>query len=148
MQTQYIAVTQLLSKYFDALYFSDAQRLSEIFHPDAHYVCVTDGSLQRLTMDQYFPIVSKRPSPASTNQQRKDNIISLEFAGPVTAYARVECIIGHKFFTDFLTLICINGQWQIISKVFHYELKPEASSENTTHNTQQGEQPCPTSILK
>ena len=148
MQTQYIAVTKLLSKYFDALYFSDAQQLSDIFHPDAHYVCVTDGSLQRLTMEQYFPIVRSRPSPASTNQKRNDNIISLEFAGPVTAHAQVECVIGHKFFTDFLTLICINDQWQIISKVFHYELKPEASSENTAHNTQQGEQPCPTSILK
>ena len=88
----------------------------------AHYVCVTDGTLLRLTMDEYFPIVDRRPSPASRNEPRRDRILSIEFAGPVTALARVECSIGPKFFTDFLTFIFIDGRWQIISKVFHYEL--------------------------
>jgi 4-oxalocrotonate tautomerase len=74
-------------------------------------------------MAQYFPIVDARPSPASRNEPRNDRIVSLEFAGPVTAFARVECSIGPKFFTDLLTLIFVGGRWQIISKVFHYELR-------------------------
>ena len=73
-------------------------------------------------MERYFPIVDKRPSPASRGEARADRIISIEFAGPVTALARVECAIGEKSFTDFLSLILVDGRWQIIAKVFHYDI--------------------------
>ncbi len=118
------AVTQALTTYFDGLYHSDTARLGQVFHPRAIYACATDGKLLYLTMDEYFPIVDKRPSPASKGEDRHDRILSIEFAGPVTAFARVECAIQPKFFTDFLTLVSIEGRWQIMSKVFHYETRP------------------------
>jgi len=31
--------------------------------------------------------------------------------------------LGPKFFTDLLTLIFVDGRWQIISKVFHFDLR-------------------------
>ena len=68
-----------------------------MIHPRAQYVCVTDGSLLYRTMDEYFPIVEARPSPASRNEARCDRIISIELAGPVTAFARVECVIAPKY---------------------------------------------------
>ncbi len=120
MDTKFIAVTNVISNYFDGLYSSDTSVLADVFHPRAHYVCATDGSLLYLEMAEYFPIVDKRPSPASHKETRNDRILSIEFAGPVTAYARVECSIGEKFFTDFLTLVFVDKKWQIISKVFHY----------------------------
>lgn len=123
MDSRYVEVMSVLKDYFDGLYNSDTSRLSRAFHPMAHYVCVTDGTFLRLTMDEYLPIVGQRPSPASRNEQRHDRIVSIEFAGPVTAMARVECSIGHKLFMDFLTFVFINEQWQIISKVFHYDLR-------------------------
>ncbi len=123
MDPRYVDVESVLLDYFDGLYNSDTSKLSKVFHPMAHYVCVTDGTFLRLTMDEYFPIVDQRPSPASRNEPRHDRIISIEFAGPVTALARVECSIGPKFFTDFLTFIFINERWRIISKVFHYDLR-------------------------
>jgi hypothetical protein len=49
--------------------------------------------------------------------------VSIEFAGPVTAFVRAECAIGAKFFTDLLTFVFVDGRWQIISKVFHYDLR-------------------------
>lgn len=79
-------------------------------------------------MDEYFPIVDQRPSPASRKEGRTDRILSIEFAGPVTALARVECSIRPKHFTDLLTLIRVDGRWQIIAKVFHYELEPDVGS--------------------
>lgn len=123
MDHRYEEVTSVLSDYFDGLYNSDTARLSRIFHPMAHYMCATDGAFQQLRMDEYFPIVDRRPSPASRNEPRHDQIVSIEFAGPVTAFARAECSIGSKLFTDFLTLVFLDGQWKIVSKVFHYELR-------------------------
>lgn len=123
MDPRYGALTAVLSEYFDGLYFSDTTRLARVFHPAAQYVCATDGSLTRLTMAEYFPMVDRRPSPASRGEARADRIISMEFAGPVTAFVRAECAIGPKSFTDLLSLICLDGRWQIIAKVFHYDLK-------------------------
>lgn len=123
MDHRYEEVTSVLSDYFDGLYNGDTSRLSRVFHPMAHYMCATDGALQQLRMDEYFPIVERRPSPASRNEPRHDRIVSIEFAGPVTAFARAECSIGAKFFTDFLTMVFLDGQWKIVSKVFHYDLR-------------------------
>lgn len=122
MDVRYAEVTEALSLYFDGLYHSDTSRLARVFHPKAQYVCATDGVLLQLGMDAYFPVVDKRPSPASTAEPRRDEIVSISFAGPVTAVAKVHCAIGPKFFTDLLTLVHLDGRWQIISKVFHYDL--------------------------
>ena len=122
MRTNFDDVAVVLMDYFDALYFSDMERLARVFHPQAQYVSVTDGSLLYRTMGEYFPIVESRQSPASRSEPRRDSIVSIEFAGPVTATARVHCAIGEKLFTDCLTLIRLDGRWQIISKVFHYDI--------------------------
>ena len=116
------AITEVLQLYFDGLYHSDTTRLARVFHPRALYACASDGKLLHLGMQNYFPIVDKRPSPASRGEPRRDRILSVELAGPVTAFARVECAIGPKLFTDLLTLIHLDGRWQIISKVFHFDL--------------------------
>lgn len=120
--SEFVAVSKVISNYFDGLYYSDTTVLAEVFHPRAQYVCATDGTLLYLNMEEYFPIVDKRASPASRGEKRNDRILSVEFAGPLTAHARVECSIGTKFFTDFLTLIFVKRKWQIISKVFHYDI--------------------------
>lgn len=122
----YAALTAVLRDYFDGLYTCDTAKLARVFHPAASYACATDGTLLKLGMDEYFPVVAKREPPASRNETRRDRIISIEFAGPVTALARVECAIGPKFFTDLLTFIKLDGRWQIIAKVFHYELMESA----------------------
>lgn len=123
MDTNFAAVAAVLGRYFDGLYYSDTALLRSVFHPRAHYVCATDGTLTHLGMDEYFPIVDRRPSPASRNEARADRIVAIEFAGPVTAFARVECAIGPKFFSDLLTFVFVEGRWQIISKVFHFDLR-------------------------
>jgi 4-oxalocrotonate tautomerase len=123
MAASYAAIAQVLSEYFDGLHHSDSERLSRVFHPQAHYVCPTEDALVYRTMAEYFPVVAARPSPASLGEPRHDRIISIELGGPRLAFARVECSVGPKFFTDFLTLIQTDDRWQIISKVFHFDLR-------------------------
>ncbi|MGE0239985.1 MAG: nuclear transport factor 2 family protein [Parvibaculaceae bacterium] len=123
MDPRYGDIAAALSAYFDGLHHSDTERLERIFHPEAIYACATEGKLTRLSMAEYFPIVDRRPSPASRGEPRSDRIISIEFAGPVTAFVRAECTIGAKHFTDLLTLICLDGEWRIIAKVFHFDVR-------------------------
>jgi Putative lumazine-binding len=116
-------LTAVLREYFDGLYFSDTQRLRRVFHPQAVYATATDGMPLILRMDEYFAVVDKRPSPAGRGDARNDRILALDFVGPVTALAKVQCSIRPKHFTDLLTLIRVEGRWQIIAKVFHFELE-------------------------
>ncbi|GHG02909.1 nuclear transport factor 2 family protein [Thalassotalea marina] len=113
-------IEALLAEYFDGLYQADAAKLAKVFHPNAYYSCTTGGELLHLSMQQYFNNVRQRTSPASLGQERKDKIIVIDLVGESTALAKVQCQILPRSFTDFLSLLKIDGRWQIISKVFHY----------------------------
>jgi 4-oxalocrotonate tautomerase len=114
-------VAAVLAVYLDGLHHADSSRLARVFHPRAQYVCATDGTLLYRDMADYFQVVDGRISPASKGEARRDEIVSIEFAGPVTARAMLRCAIGNRNFTDFLSLVRLDGRWQIVSKVFHYE---------------------------
>lgn len=119
---EFDAVNKVLHLYLDGLYYSDTDRLRQVFHPQARYICATEPELINYDMDRYFPIVDARPSPASRDDARADRINSIAFAGPNTAFAALNCVVGERHFTDFLTLIRVDQKWQIISKVFHFDL--------------------------
>jgi hypothetical protein len=123
METPFAAIAATMQDYFDGLYESDTRRLARAFHPQAIYACATEGTLVRLTMPEYFPVVDQRPSPASRHEPRRDEIVSVTLAGPVTAFVQARCAIGPKLFTDFLTLVHVDGRWQILSKVFHFDIQ-------------------------
>lgn len=121
MDAEFEPVTAVLRDYFEGLYRSDTQILRRVFHPAALYACATSGTLVAMDMDTYFPVVDRRPSPASRGDARADRIVGIEFAGPVTALARVECSIRPKRYIDLLTLVKLDGRWQILAKVFHHD---------------------------
>jgi 4-oxalocrotonate tautomerase len=115
-------ISAVLREYFDGLYHSDTKRLARAFHREAIYVTATGGKLVFLRTHEYLPMVEQRESPADRGDRRTDRIVSIELAGPVTAFAHVECSILPRHFVDFLTLVKVEDRWQTISKVFHYDL--------------------------
>lgn len=118
--TAFAAVTGVLETYFDGLYHADIESLGAAFHPKAIYATADEVPLLYRTMDEYFPVVAKRVSPASRDEPRRDVIDTIEFAGENTAFARVRCSIGNKDFVDFLTLVRTDGAWRIMAKIFHF----------------------------
>lgn len=117
----YAEVAAVLQVYFDGLHHSDTDRLSRVFHPQAVYATASANMPLILRMDEYFPLIDARPSPASRNEARTDHIDSIEFVGPVTALAKLRCSIRPRHFIDILTLIHVDDRWQIIAKVFHFD---------------------------
>jgi hypothetical protein len=118
VSTRFEDVSKVLQTYFDALYHCDVAMLEEVFHPRAVYVTADEAPPLIRSMQEYFPIVAKRTSPASNGEVRRDLIEEMEFAGENTARARVRCSIGNKDFVDFLSLIREDTQWKIVAKVF------------------------------
>jgi len=118
----FAAIHKVLQLYFDGLHHSDTRRLAQVFHPQALYATAAGDEPIFWRMDEYFPVVDARPAPAARGEKRNDRVLAIELVGPVTALAKLQCSIGPRHFTDLLTLIHVEGRWQVISKVFHYDV--------------------------
>ncbi len=45
--------------------------------------------------------------------------MTIDRSGPATAFAKVQCAIPPRYFTDYLTLARLNQGWKIVGKTFH-----------------------------
>src|SRR5262245_38752673 len=119
MSSEVTAVEKVLGVYFDGLYEGDTKKLGEAFHPASHLYSAGEGKATDLPRADWFTSVESRPSGKAKNSVRADRIVSIDFTGPATAIAKVECQLPPRYFTDYLTLLKVDGRWQIISKTFH-----------------------------
>lgn len=117
------AVEAVVQTYLDGLYEGDAEKLAQAFHPTSALTSERDGGLVILPRDQWLDLVRNRPSPASQGLPRHDEILQIDQAGPTTAFVRLKCAIPPRFFTDYLSLLKIDGRWQVAQKVFSTETR-------------------------
>jgi len=124
MQSEIVEVEKTLRTYFDGLYEGDTKKLGEAFHPASHlYSVSSEGAAADLPRADWFKAVESRPSAKSKGDERRDRIVSIDFSGPATAIAKVECQLPPRYYTDYLTLLKIDGRWQVIAKAFHFTTK-------------------------
>ena len=120
MSSDVAEIEKVLQVYFDGLYEGDTKKLGAAFHPASHlYSAAPDGKAADMPRADWFKMVEGRPSAKSKGSERRDRIVSIDFSGPQTAFANVECQIPPRYFTDYLTLLKADGRWQVISKSFH-----------------------------
>ena len=106
---------QAIQTYFDGLYEGDAAKLGSVFHDVAHLFSVNDGKLSDLPREQWFEWVRSRKSAASQDLQREDFIVQIDRSSPTTAFAKVQCQIPPRYFTDYLTFVKLADGWKISS---------------------------------
>lgn len=123
MPTDLHDIEETLQSYFDGLYEGDTTKLAAAFHPEAHLFSVTDGKLDDLPRQAWFDFVNNRPSAASRDLPRRDWVVHIDRSSPSTAFAKVQCQIPPRYFTDYLTLVKLADGWRIISKTFHTETR-------------------------
>jgi hypothetical protein len=115
-------ITTVLTHYFEGLYKADTKILSKVFHPDARYINTLSDEYMNLSILEYFSIVDERISPAENNESRNDRIISIELESSYMAFAKAKMTMMGREYLDYLTLIKHEDQWNIVSKVFHYQI--------------------------
>lgn len=119
------AIEHVIRDYLDGLYHCDTRLLATVFHPRALYATAAGEAPLFMTMDVYFPEVDRRDPPSRRGDPREERILSIQRFGPVTSLVTLECRFFGKRYTDILSLLKIDGRWQIVSKVFHFD--PETS---------------------
>ena len=120
------AIEEAVQTYLDGLYEGDAEKLASIFHPTSALTGDIDGKLTIVPRDQWLQVVRNRPSPKSQNQPRYDEILQIDIAGPTTAFVKVKCAIPPRFFTDYLSLLKLDGRWQVAQKIYAAETREAA----------------------
>ncbi len=115
------AIEAVVQTYLDGLYEGDVAKLAAAFHPTSSLTYEENGSLTPLPRDQWLEAVRARPSPQSRGLPRHDRILQIDQASPNTAFVKLNCAIPPRFFTDYLSLLKVEGRWQVAQKVFATE---------------------------
>jgi hypothetical protein len=113
---------KVLADYFDAIYLGDVHALRRAMHPRARLLSVTEGNLIELDLEQYVERIEGRVAPGARGDHRQDRIVSLSIGSATTAHARVQNTYLPRKFTDELTLCLVDGRWQILTKVWHFDV--------------------------
>lgn len=110
--------------YLDGLYESNADKIAAVFHPTSALTSVTsEGELVITPRDSWLDGIRARPSPKQQGLSRHDQVLAIDLISPTMAYVRLKCAIPPRFFTDQLSLLKIDGRWQIAQKVFMTEMR-------------------------
>ncbi len=119
------AIEDAIKTYFDGLYEGDPDKLAYVFHPTSALTSIApqDGTLQVMPRDKWLDWVRTRPSPQKSGLARDDAILSIDQPGPTMAFVKVKCQIPPRFFVDQLSLLKVDGRWQIVQKVFQTEVR-------------------------
>ena len=112
------AIEQTVQTYLDGLYEGDADKLASVFHETSALTYEQDGKLTVLPREQWLKWVRERGSPKSKGLARDDAILQVDQAGPTTALVKVKCQIPPRYFTDYLSLLKVDGRWVVAQKVF------------------------------
>jgi hypothetical protein len=111
------AISTVLRLYIEGAANGDAGKLRAAFHEHAR----TYGSLNGTRYDISVPemISMEEQAPRNSDGRYSAHIMSIEQAGDVaTATIEEDGCWGTVSFTSFLSLVKIDGRWQIVARVF------------------------------
>ena len=116
--------TELLAAvdvYFRALYACDVGLLDTVFHPASSLFDVDEGTVVVDPYPVWREVVAARKSPASINQVRKEDIVSVSWLSDTAASVHVRLQVLDSIFVDHLSFVDGPHGWQIVAKVWHLE---------------------------
>lgn len=98
------------------------------FQPEARMLFMRDGAFTKVEIADY---IARAPGkPADDEARRRRAIDFIDIAGDA-AIARITLDYPDVKFTDYMTLLKINGEWRIVSKVFAADRRPAAERKSS-----------------
>lgn len=112
------AIEAMLSDYFDAMHTQDMVKFDRVFNENVVLYSAQTGELNIRPYVVYREAVLNRESPESKGEARNEKIILIDEISDTAALAKVQLEMFGGVMQDYLSLIQIDGRWQIISKVW------------------------------
>jgi putative lumazine-binding protein len=115
-----VAVRVPLENYLKGHATGDGDYMRKAFHPEAKVFSFRDDKLNQLTSAEFAARFTGEPAPDEA--QRKRWIESVKITGNVGVGVIVLDYPTVKF-TDYMSLLKVDGEWKIINKTFYAEPK-------------------------
>ena len=114
------AVRAALEHYLRGHATGQGEHFRKVFHPDSKLFAVREGKYWQLTSEEY---IARSPGKAAADEaQRKLTLESVDIAGNA-ASAKIVLDYPQVKFTDYISLLKIDGEWKIINKTFDAQPK-------------------------
>ncbi len=110
-----------INTYLDAIYHCDVELLDQVFHKSSSLFDVDEGSLLVDPIANFRNDVATRPSPASKNQAREEEIVLIDWLSKDCATVKLRLRAHKNVFVDHLSFVKDGDRWCIVSKVWHLE---------------------------
>lgn len=118
--TDEAAVRAAVNHYLLAHATGDGNHIKNVFHPELKMFFAREGEIRFRPGPEYIAGFSGRP--AADEAQRKRRIEAVDITG-TAAMAKVVLDYPTATLTDYFQLVKANGEWKIVSKIFHSEPK-------------------------
>lgn len=116
------AVREAIEHYFRGHATGQGDHFRKVFHPDAKLFAVREGKYWQLTSEEYIARASgKAPEDEA---QRKRKIESVDISGNA-AIVKIVLDYPQVNFTDYMSMLKIDGVWRIVNKTFYAEPKKQ-----------------------
>ena len=114
--TDEVAARVPLENYIKGHETGDGSYMRKAFLAEARIMAIRDGKLLNLSVEEFASRFSGKP--AADEAQRKRRIESVEITGSA-GMAKIVLNYPTVTFTDYMSLIKIDGEWKISNKTFH-----------------------------
>lgn len=111
-----------LENYIKAQVTGDGEFIRKAFHKDAKIMSFRDGKVNALTVEEFATRFSGKPAPDESQRRRSIEIIEITGNAGV---ARIVLDYPAVKFTDYMSLLKIDGEWKIVNKSFYAEQKSQ-----------------------
>ena len=108
----------VIRNYVVGMVSADESLLRQAFHPACRIIGHYHGDLEWLSLDDFVAAI-KAEGPAPSDTKPFWEIQSVDVTGDAAAVKIIDDYMGMRF-TDYLSLLQIDGSWVIINKMYFY----------------------------
>jgi CheY-like chemotaxis protein len=116
------AIRQTVQYYFDGGKNRDSVALRKAFHPEARMLFAKDGKLAVVPIGEYIARVAENQLKPGEVDSTRRRVVEVDVAGDA-AIARLELQRPDALLTDYMSLLKVDGRWQIVNKIFTRETR-------------------------
>ena len=119
------AVRVPLENYLKGHATGDGEFMRKAFHTEGNLIFIRDGKFTTRSFADY--IAGFTGKPAADEAARKRSIEAIDVAGNA-ASAKIILDYPATRFVDYMSLLKIDGEWKIVTKIFYAEPKAKPTS--------------------
>lgn len=111
------SVEAVVHLYVDGMALAHAGALRKAFHPNASIIGNYQGKVEWLSLNEFIDAVASE-GPTVAGSQPLIQIEAIDVTGDAATVKVVDEFAGMRF-SDYLSLLKVDGRWLIVNKVYH-----------------------------